>query len=104
MTQPLGTANVNRTLYGREKPPLDDPAENFHEASKLTASSAGLELRVIDDLARSLRVRRAAGAEAMRAVDPTRNTAAYQAYLQGRFMWNQRSEPALRRASRKGQP
>ena len=57
-----------------------------------------LQSRVIDDLARSLRVRRAAGAEAKRAVDPTRNTAAYQAYLQGRFLWNQRSERTLRRA------
>jgi DNA-binding winged helix-turn-helix (wHTH) protein/tetratricopeptide (TPR) repeat protein len=57
-----------------------------------------LQSRVIDDLARSLRVRQAAGAEAKRVVDPTRNTAAYQAYLQGRYLWNQRSEPGLRRA------
>lgn len=57
-----------------------------------------LQSRVIDDLARSLRVRQAAGSLAKRSPDPTRNTAAYQAYLQGRFLWNQRSEPALRRA------
>jgi DNA-binding winged helix-turn-helix (wHTH) protein/tetratricopeptide (TPR) repeat protein len=64
----------------------------------MPAELPNLQSRVIDDLARSLRVRQAAGAEAKRAVDPTRNTAAYQAYLQGRFLWNQRSEPALRRA------
>jgi DNA-binding winged helix-turn-helix (wHTH) protein/TolB-like protein/thioredoxin-like negative regulator of GroEL len=62
------------------------------------AELPNLQSRVIDDLARSLRVRQAAGAEAKRAVDPTRDTAAYQAYLQGRFLWNQRSKPALRRA------
>lgn len=62
------------------------------------AELPNLQTRVIDDLARSLRLRQAAGAEAMRAVDPTRNTAAYQAYLQGRYLWNQRSERTLRRA------
>jgi DNA-binding winged helix-turn-helix (wHTH) protein/TolB-like protein/Tfp pilus assembly protein PilF len=62
------------------------------------AELPNLQTHVIDDLARSLRGRQAAGAEAGRAVDPTGNTAAYQAYLQGRFLWNQRSEPALRRA------
>lgn len=62
------------------------------------AELPSLQSRVIDDLARSLRARPAAGAEAKRAVDPTRNAAAYQAYLQGRFLWNQRSESALRRA------
>jgi len=62
------------------------------------AELPNLQSRVIDDLARSLRVRQTAGAEAKRVVDPTRNTAAYQAYLQGRFLWNQRSERNLRRA------
>jgi DNA-binding winged helix-turn-helix (wHTH) protein/TolB-like protein len=62
------------------------------------AELPSLQSRVIDDLARSLRVRQAAGAEAKRAVDPTRNAAAYQAYLQGRYLWNQRSERTLRRA------
>jgi len=62
------------------------------------AELPSLQGRVIDDLARSLRVRQAAGAEARRAVDPTQNAAAYQAYLQGRFLWNQRSERSLRRA------
>jgi serine/threonine-protein kinase len=54
--------------------------------------------RVIDDLSRSLHLGQAAGAEATKVVEPTRDTAAYQAYLQGRFMWNQRSEAALRSA------
>jgi DNA-binding winged helix-turn-helix (wHTH) protein/TolB-like protein/Tfp pilus assembly protein PilF len=58
-----------------------------------------LQRRVIDDLARSLRMRSAAGSGTKHlAQDPTRNADAYQAYLQGRFQWNQRSEPALRRA------
>lgn len=58
-----------------------------------------LQGRVIDDLARALRVRVDAGSETTRlARDPTLHTDAYQAYLQGRFLWNQRSEPALRRA------
>ncbi len=58
-----------------------------------------LQGRLIDDLARSLRMRSAAGGETKRLEQvPTRNTDAYQAYLQGRFLWNQRSEPALRRA------
>jgi DNA-binding winged helix-turn-helix (wHTH) protein/TolB-like protein/Flp pilus assembly protein TadD len=57
-----------------------------------------LQRRVIDDVARSLHVR-APGSEAeRRAEDPTRNADAYQAYLQGRYLWNQRSEPALRAA------
>lgn len=62
------------------------------------AELPGLQSRVIDDIARTLRLRPADGADMKRAVDPTRNTAAYQAYLQGRYLWNQRSEPALRRA------
>jgi tetratricopeptide (TPR) repeat protein len=53
---------------------------------------------VIDDLARSLGLRPPGAADARYAADPTRNAAAYQAYLQGRFLWNQRSEAALRRA------
>jgi DNA-binding winged helix-turn-helix (wHTH) protein/TolB-like protein/Tfp pilus assembly protein PilF len=55
--------------------------------------------RMMEDLARSLRLRSIAVSETKRlAQDPTRNGDAYQAYLQGRFLWNQRSEPALRRA------
>jgi DNA-binding winged helix-turn-helix (wHTH) protein/TolB-like protein/Tfp pilus assembly protein PilF len=59
-----------------------------------------LQGRIIDDLARSLRVRSVGAGETERvAQEPTRNAEAYQAYLQGRFLWNQRSEPALRRAT-----
>ena len=58
-----------------------------------------LQGRVIDDLTRSLRVRSTASSETKRlAQDPTRNADAYRAYLQGRFLWNQRSESALRGA------
>ncbi|MDH4061157.1 MAG: winged helix-turn-helix domain-containing protein [Aquincola sp.] len=57
-----------------------------------------LQRRLIDDLGRTLHVR-ADGSKTQRlAQDPTRNTDAYQAYLQGRYLWNQRSEPALRSA------
>jgi TolB-like protein/Tfp pilus assembly protein PilF len=69
-----------------------------HRYEVLPAELPALHGRVIDGLARPLRLRRAEEAAATRGVDPTRNTAAYQAYLQGRFLWNQRSEPALRRA------
>jgi len=62
------------------------------------AALPSLQSRVIVDLARALHVRQSAGLEAKRTADPTRNTAAYQAYLQGRFLWNQRSERNLRRA------
>lgn len=57
------------------------------------------QLRMTEDLARSLRVHPAAGNDAKRlAQDLTRNPEAYRAYLQGRYLWNQRSEPELRRA------
>ena len=55
--------------------------------------------RMMEDLARTLRLRSIAVSQTKRlAQDPTRNGDAYQAYLQGRFLWNQRSEPALRKA------
>jgi len=58
-----------------------------------------LQGRVIDDLTRSLGVRSAANSETKRlAQNPTQNADAYRAYLQGRFLWNQRSESALRGA------
>jgi len=57
-----------------------------------------LQRRVIDDVARSLHVRAEASETKRGAQNPTRNTDAYQAYLQGRYLWNQRSEPALRSA------
>jgi DNA-binding winged helix-turn-helix (wHTH) protein/TolB-like protein/lipoprotein NlpI len=58
-----------------------------------------LQGRVIDDLARSLGVRVIAGSDTRRLAQiPTQNADAYRAYLQGRFLWNQRSESALRGA------
>ncbi|MFT3791842.1 MAG: tetratricopeptide repeat protein [Rudaea sp.] len=58
-----------------------------------------LQGRLIEDLEHSLRLRAGAGEQTRHlARDPTRNAEAYQAYLQGRFLWNQRSEPALRSA------
>jgi DNA-binding winged helix-turn-helix (wHTH) protein/TolB-like protein len=58
-----------------------------------------LQGRVIEDLTRSLGVSSASNSETKRlAQDPTRNADAYRAYLQGRFLWNQRSESALRGA------
>jgi DNA-binding winged helix-turn-helix (wHTH) protein/TolB-like protein len=58
-----------------------------------------LQGRVIQDLKRSLGVSSAADRETKPlAQDPTRNSGAYRAYLQGRYLWNQRSESALRGA------
>jgi len=57
-----------------------------------------LEPRVTHDLADVLR-HRLPGAEGTDpAAEPTVNTAAYQAYLQGRYLWNERSEPGLQSA------
>lgn len=47
------TVNANRTLYGADKPPLDDLAENYHEASKLNTTFARLDLRGMVELASS---------------------------------------------------
>jgi DNA-binding winged helix-turn-helix (wHTH) protein/TolB-like protein len=56
-----------------------------------------LQGRVIGDLTRWLGVHSTASSETKRlAQDPTRSADAYRAYLQGRFLWNQRSESALR--------
>jgi len=58
-----------------------------------------LQGRVIDDLTRLLRIPSSAISNTKRlAQDPTQNADAYRAYLQGRFLWNQRSESALRGA------
>ena len=58
-----------------------------------------LQGRVIDDLVRSLGVRSSASSDTKRLTQiPTQNADAYRAYLQGRFLWNQRSESALRGA------
>jgi tetratricopeptide (TPR) repeat protein len=57
-----------------------------------------LQGRVMHDLARSLRLR-LSGAETKGLVHgPTRHVDAYQEYLQGRFLWNQRSEAGIKRA------
>jgi len=55
-----------------------------------------LESRVTHDLAGVLR-NALPGAETARPL-PTPNAEAYQAYLQGRYLWNQRSEPSLQGA------
>lgn len=57
-----------------------------------------LQGRLVDDLVRSLRARESTTEARRKAGYPTRNGAAYQAYLQGRFLWNQRSESELRGA------
>ncbi len=55
-----------------------------------------LQGRVIGDLTRWLGVRSTASSETKHlARDPTRSADAYRAYLQGRFLWNQRAESAL---------
>ena len=57
-----------------------------------------LEARVTHDVANVLR-NSLPGAESNRpAPEPTGHTQAYQAHLQGRYLWNQRSEPSLQSA------
>ena len=64
-----------------------------------TAELPRLQGRVIDDLTRLLRMRSSASSDTKHlAQAPTQNADAYRAYLQGRFLWNQRSESALRGA------
>ncbi len=57
-----------------------------------------LEASVLRDLARALRVRLTGADSAGPARDPTADAQAYQAYLQGRYLWNQRSEASLQSA------
>ena len=58
-----------------------------------------LQRRMVEDFARPMHLHPAASDDAKRlAQDLTRNPEAYRAYLQGRYLWNQRSEPELRRA------
>ena len=45
MSSRLPTVNIARVVYGAETPPLDDLAENLHEATKLNSSLSALELR-----------------------------------------------------------
>ena len=57
-----------------------------------------LEARVTHDLANVLRNRLTGGEGTTPAREPTGNAQAYQAYLQGRYLWNQRSEASLQGA------
>lgn len=44
MTRPPLTVNLARVVYGSDEPPLDDLAENLHEATKLNSTLSGLEM------------------------------------------------------------
>jgi DNA-binding winged helix-turn-helix (wHTH) protein len=57
-----------------------------------------LEARVAHDLAKVLGSRLPGAQGTGPAPGPTGNMLAYQAYLQGRYLWNQRSEPSLQSA------
>ncbi len=57
-----------------------------------------LERRILQDVASALRVSLAAADSADPGRDPTGHAHAYQAYLQGRYLWNQRSEASLQSA------
>ena len=57
-----------------------------------------LGARVTHDLADVLRYRLPRAAPAGPTAEPTQDTHAYQAYLQGRYLWNQRSEASLQGA------
>ena len=48
-------------LYGRDEPPLDDPAEAFHEASKVYPATAGRDVRGLVLLETSEEMRYSAG-------------------------------------------
>jgi len=45
VSAPASTVNLVRIVYGAETPPVDDLAENLHEATKLNSSLSALELR-----------------------------------------------------------
>lgn len=57
-----------------------------------------LEMRVMQDLAAAMQVPSASGEKAGLARQPTPDAQAYRAYLQGRYIWNQRSETSLQAA------
>ncbi|RZL96644.1 MAG: tetratricopeptide repeat protein [Variovorax sp.] len=57
-----------------------------------------LEIRVMHDLAGAMHVQVAGAERAGLAIQPTPHPQAYQAYLQGRYLWNQRSETSLQGA------
>jgi DNA-binding SARP family transcriptional activator/TolB-like protein/Tfp pilus assembly protein PilF len=57
-----------------------------------------IERDVAQRVARSLRVRLSGSEQDKIARKPTDNFAAYDCYLRGRYLWNQRSEDSLKRA------
>lgn len=82
---------------------LVDVARNAQVWSKAyeiaVADLPKLEARVLQDLAGALRLSVSAGTDGSVVMrQPTASAPAYQAYLQGRHLWNQRSEPSLQSA------
>ena len=57
-----------------------------------------LEMRVVHDLAAALQISLAGAARPALAGQPTADAQAYRAYLQGRYLWNQRCETSLQGA------
>ena len=57
-----------------------------------------LQSRILQDLARALKVPLSEQQQRRLAQPPTGSAEAYRAYLQGRFEWSQRSEAGLKRA------
>ena len=57
-----------------------------------------LEVRVMQDVAAAMQVQLPGAERADLARQPTPHPQAYQAYLQGRYLWNQRSETSLQGA------
>jgi DNA-binding winged helix-turn-helix (wHTH) protein/TolB-like protein/Flp pilus assembly protein TadD len=57
-----------------------------------------LEMRVMQDVAAAMQVQLPSAERAELARQPTPHAQAYQAYLQGRYLWNQRSETSLQGA------
>jgi SagB-type dehydrogenase family enzyme len=57
-------------LYGADEPPLDDPAEAFHEASKLYAATAGRDARGLVLLETRAEMRRWSQVEAVALPEP----------------------------------
>lgn len=62
------------------------------------ADLPALQGRIMQDLAQALSTRLSGAELSSLSRRPSSNAEAYQAFLQGRFQWNQRSEPALQRA------
>lgn len=74
-------------------------AQVWSSAYELAAEDLpGLQGRLAHDLLRALGAEPASGRDAVVAQPATANGEAYQDYLQGRFLWNQRSEAGLLRS------